>query len=434
MPFCDHIDNAVRGMADSCFLYAYKASPIAFMNESNRGWLIEAIIKHWATLNTHEGYELLPAVVDEGRNAHNTQTDFRVKNHETNEDKSFEVKNARLAFDTVYNRWCLQWRNVKVNVADVVMLVYEDDDRLLLYQFDKDKPGYSTNGVATATHGGKVTAYGPCNVTNPLAAYNALVKKLEARYTKHYEFEFGDEPWKSLIASWPTTRGATAMDPMPLSMLSSVSRGNAAERLVRIALKEHGCIVEDAPMGVQVNGASTGRASTPCDFIVDSQRAESKSAMMNWDVTHKRWRVVFVKVQKAKHDVLYLSFFSPTSMHIVLYDHRVRETRTTTLAFHGECNNPCVRSAEQHILKNLAKWHGLTYIARVDFYDGDKERVVQVGMTNPLWNPEAVVEQDEDKDDEDEDDEDEDDEDDEDEDEDEDEEDEMSADGDDEDE
>ena len=107
---------------------------------------------------------------------------------------------------------------------------------------------------------------------------------------------------------------------------------------------------------------------------------------MKWDIVQKRWVVHFVDVQKQKHDVLYLSFFSPTAMHTFLYDHAVRETTSTTLAFDAVCNEPCIRTAEAVLVKKLAKWHGLTYLCRVDFADGDYERVVDIGVDNGAWD------------------------------------------------
>ena len=241
-------------------------------------------------------------------------------------------------------------------------------------------------------------------MVNPYLSYNGIIKKLVSRYVYVDNPLLQEEPFASAIASW-STRGADAMAEMPLSMLSSVSRGEVASRLVQRALTRFGCNVAPAPLGTRVNGSSTGSHSTPSDFLVDGKRAECKSAMMTWNVVYKEWWVKFKEVQKTKHDVLYLAFFSPRTMHVFLYDHALRETAATTLTFHAKRNDPSVASAETLLVKNLAKWHGLTYVARYAFGPTDVERVRQIGMAAfadlGTWYYQPDDDEDEDEDDDD---------------------------------
>ena len=213
------------------FLYALNESPLAFLGESSRGTLIEELVKQYILNEDPDGYDVLPAAVDNGRNASNTKTDFRLRDKKTGCIRSFEVKSARLGFDKHMQCWCLQWRNVKLGVADRVVLVFEDFDRLQIFMLDTDAAGYSTAGVNEAKHGGSITVYGKSGVVNPYLSYNSLIKKLASRYVYVDNPLLHDDPLTSTIASW-STRGADAMAEMPLSMLSGTSRGEAASLLV----------------------------------------------------------------------------------------------------------------------------------------------------------------------------------------------------------
>ena len=79
-----------------------------------------------------------------------------------------------------------------------------------------------------------------------------------------------------------------------------------------------GHVVEDAPAGTRVDGASTSKDKAPCGFLDDGKDAEVKSSMMVWN--RKCFKLDFQCVKQAKHDVLYLAWMTPRGVHVFLRD------------------------------------------------------------------------------------------------------------------
>jgi len=391
--FADHIVQAMQGVGDASFLYEAMRSPIASMGASNRGDCVEAILKKYCPHHDDAAYEVLPAEITTGRNVNTTTTDLRLKHKDTGIVITVEVKSARMTFDRTLQRWYLQWANVKKGVANLILLCVEHFDHVDVYILDNEFTGYSTSGEREATKGGFINTVGPRKTPDHVASYTAIHTKLNERYTPFAKLKFEDEPAKSTIANWGT-RGSDCMERMPLFPLSLPSRGDVADRLVQGHLCRKGCTVQPAPLGVRINGASTGARSTPCDFLVNGKRAESKAAMMGWDVTDKRWRVQFKGIDKSKHDLLYLSFFSPTSMHVFLYDHRASTSKSTKRAFVAPKDMVDIRQAEKHLLKSLARFRGFGYLARFDFCEDDCAKVSEIGVRNGVWSSSSSIEED----------------------------------------
>jgi hypothetical protein len=241
--------------------------------------------------------------------------------------------------------------------------------------------------------GGSINTYGPWKTPDHVASYAAIHAKLNKRYLPFAKLKFEDEPAKSTIANWGT-RGHECMATMPLFPLSRSSRGDVADRLLQGHLCRKGCDIQPAPPAVCVNGASTGTHRTPCDFVVDGKRAESKAAMMDWDDTNKRWRIEFHRIEKSKHDLLYISFYSPSAMHVVLYDHRASTSTSKTRNFKAPTNMVDIHQAEKYLLKRLAKFRGFRYLARFDFGEGDAAKVKEIGVRNGVWSSSSTDEED----------------------------------------
>ena len=397
--FADHVVQAMQGVGDACFLYDAMGSPIASMGAKNRGDCVEAILKKYCIQHDDAAYEVLPAEITTGRNVNNTTTDFRLKHKETAVVITVEVKSARMTFDRTNQYWYLTWKNVKKGVANLILLCVEHVDHVDVYILDKEFTGYSTSGEREATQGGVINTFGPRKTPDHVASYTAIHTKLNKRYTAFAKLKFEDEPAKSTIANWGT-RGSDCMAKMPLFSLSGSSRGDVADRLVQGHLGRKGCTVQPAPPAVCVNGQSTGARTTPCDFLVNGKRAESKAAMMDWNSTNKYWYIKFRNIDKSKHDLLYLSFFSPTSMHVFLYDHRTSNSTSTTRNFVAPTNVVDIRQAEKHLLKNLARFRGFMYLARFDFCEDDCARVSEIGVRNGVWSSSSSIEEEEEEDEE----------------------------------
>lgn len=393
--FANHVVEGMQGVGDGCFLYETMGSPMASMGAKNRGDCVEAIVKEYCAQHDYGAYEVLPAEITTGRAANTTTTDFRLKHKETGIVITVEVKSARMTFARDTQLWCLQWENVKKGVAELILLCVEHFDHVDIYVLDSEFTGYSTNGKKEVKKGGYIKTCGPWKTPDHVASYKEIHKKLNERYLPFAKLEFEDEPAKSTIANWGT-RGHECMATMPLFSLSGASRGDVADRLVQDHLRRKGCNVQPAPPGVCVNGQSTNVRSTPCDFLVDGKRAESKAAMMNWDDTNKLWSIQFQSIDKSKHDLLYFSFFSPKAMHVILYDHRASTSTSKYRSFYAPRGMVDIKQAEKHLLKLLAKFRGFRYLARFDFYEGDAAKVKEIGVRNGVWSSSSVDEEEDD--------------------------------------
>ncbi|CAK9020520.1 unnamed protein product [Durusdinium trenchii] len=140
--------------------------------------------------------------------------------------------------------------------------------------------------------------------------------------------------------------------------------------------------IEEPTQGTRSNGARRSALEADYDFTLDVRKIECKSAQMSWDKFLKCWRVRFCAVKmpwpgfrdQAPFDDLYLTVFSPDSLHIIKHDLQAGVTtagkRTGSsgheITVRGARGQECWQTALSQILdKFLAAGH-CELVARID--------------------------------------------------------------------
>ncbi|CAK9015820.1 unnamed protein product [Durusdinium trenchii] len=161
-----------------------------------------------------------------------------------------------------------------------------------------------------------------------------------------------------------------------LSLLSGKRRGMILNELCKkeLARLNPNSKIEEPTPGTCCNGARRSHYHSEYDFTMDGRKVECKSAQMSWDKTNKNWRALFHRIKlpwpgvrdRAPFDDLYLTLFSPDSLHIIRHDVRTGVCSTgkrTGSSGHqifvrGAAGQECWQIARSQILhKFLTKGH-----------------------------------------------------------------------------
>ncbi|CAJ1364194.1 unnamed protein product [Effrenium voratum] len=157
-----------------------------------------------------------------------------------------------------------------------------------------------------------------------------------------------------------------------LALLSESRRGQVLQEVCKRALAETytNCIIKDAsPSSVCANGRRRSTRHAEWDFTLDGKKVECKSAQMSFDTRRRIWSAAFHGVKLAypgfrtrpPFDELYLTMFSPDSLHIVRHDLQTYVSRKGLrtgcvghqIVVSGKTGDACWRSARTNILAKL---------------------------------------------------------------------------------
>jgi len=390
--FADYIDEAMEGVGDAAFLYAQHGTPLADKASKLRGDIAEAVVKRiYATecgakiLNAEAGTCVNGAARGEGHERY----DFGVRAVDEDGDlttRRIEVKNARMIYAAPSKEmWKLLFQNVKKDEYDELCLVFEGLDGVRVYKWGGQNA--STNGKRTKAHGGNITVCASCYQPDVTTSHAQLVEKMEARNELIKFVPYTDPAYADLWAM--TTRTATTYDAVPMGTLSASARGTMIENVVRSVMARLGHTVEGAPTSSNVNGHARGKNSTTCDFLVDGERTEVKSSLMDWDKTNQRFKLQFEHIKSELHDTLLLAWMTPKSIHIFKHDgvsgmstngeRTEAEGRKVQMGAPGGKKGYAVPSAAERFMLKQFKYQKNEYLARIDFADGDAERIFELG-------------------------------------------------------
>ena len=401
LAFGDMLEEVLTGSSDCMFWYAAQGSPVARWGSQERGDVVEAIVRRYCDVDEPDVYTTVDADVGTDvngrkRNRSATAYDFGVARLADGNVLKTEVKSSVLGFDKHKMCWKLHFLKVKPEASDQVLLAVLHPETIDIYVWQdprEARPFFSTKGETTESGGGQIQVNGPCNECAPDAALAAIRTKLiEAGCAFVDSLRYDDPRFADLLTRTRTTR--TFAD-APLASLSSGTRGNVLERVVRHVLaRTLGVPVTAAPPGECVDGGARGASSTACDFLIHgTTRVEVKASLMSWDKSHRRWILQFQAVKPELHDVLYLAFMAPDGVHVFVHDgHAGVSTTGKKTASTGKQIIFCApekmlawQAASRNLLKHLGGYHKLTYVAKVGFGEGDAARALAFGASQCAW-------------------------------------------------
>ena len=115
-----------------------------------------------------------------------------------------------------------------------------------------------------------------------------------------------------------------------LSLLSGARRGKILEQFCKkeLARLHPNSAIEEPTEGTRCDGTRRSHYHSEYDFTMDGRKIECKSSQMSWNNSGKYWYFRFCGVKlpragvrdEAPFDDLYLTLFSPDSLHIIKHD------------------------------------------------------------------------------------------------------------------
>ncbi|CAK9087565.1 unnamed protein product [Durusdinium trenchii] len=172
-----------------------------------------------------------------------------------------------------------------------------------------------------------------------------------------------------------------------LSLLSGKRRGMILNDFCKKTLAQlhPDSKIEEPRLGTCCNGARRSASQAEYDFSMDGRKVRCKSAQMSWGKHAKHWRVKFQHIKlpwpgfrdQAPFDELYLTIFSPDSLHIIKHDLQTRVTssgKRTASSGHdihvdGASGQECWQTARSQILEKLLVGGRCKLVARVELSD-----------------------------------------------------------------
>ena len=169
-----------------------------------------------------------------------------------------------------------------------------------------------------------------------------------------------------------------------LSLLSAQRRGKILEQFCKKELARlNPCgKFEEPSEGTRCDGTRRSLYHSEYDFTMDGRKIECKSAQMSWDKASKSWRALFQRVKlpwpsfrnQAPFDDLYLTLFSPDSLHIIKHDQRTGVStagKQTGSSGHrifvgAAAGQECWQSARSQILGKLLAAEHCELVAHID--------------------------------------------------------------------
>ena len=169
-----------------------------------------------------------------------------------------------------------------------------------------------------------------------------------------------------------------------LFLLSSNRRGMILQEFCKKELAQlhpHSTIAEPT-RGNRCNGAQRSASQAEYDFSVDGRKVECKSAQMSWQRKGQHWGVQFRGIKlpwpgfrdRAPFDDLYLTMFSPDSLHIIKHDLQTRVAsvgKSTGSSGHVICvraaaAQECWQTARSQILNKFLAAGPCKLVAQLD--------------------------------------------------------------------
>ena len=390
LDFVDFLEECIEDVGGACFAYHSKGSPIAEKGQKLRGTIAEKVA---IRMFEKRGYDVSMPPSDElrvnGAKRGETQSthDFVIK--EGGEEKRMEVKNSRMVYTPGDQTWKLNFKNVKKENHDSLVLSFEGYDSLRFYKWD-GMTGYSTTGKSEESTGGQVAICASWHQPSFEDAHKQLVYKMRSNFEFLGKVSFTRPSYNDIFSM--STIGEDAYEGAPLASLSGCARGKALERLVRCVLEKTGEKTEEAEGGRDCSGCKLGKDKTTSDFKVGGKRGEAKSSIMGWNKHMRRFEIKFCNVKSSLHDRLFLAFMTPSCVHIFeYYGERGKikngvstEAKGETIMFRarsGKKGAKTWKEAEKDILRKIKFYGGkkTKYVAKVAFGEGDAERVMEIG-------------------------------------------------------
>ena len=119
-----------------------------------------------------------------------------------------------------------------------------------------------------------------------------------------------------------------------LSLLPGTRRGTILERFCKneLARLNPNSKIEEPTEGTRCDGSRKPTSQAEYDFVLNGRKTECKSAQMSWNSNAKCWSITFCSIklsetefrERAPFDDLYLTIFSPDSLHIIKHDLQTR--------------------------------------------------------------------------------------------------------------
>lgn len=362
--FAEFLARAMAAVAPNACLYLLRQTPLAAKGANTRGNIAEHVVRRVL--------ERAPGGDDVRDRDHDSHDLIRVVDGAT---RRVEVKAGRMARSG--NVWTFRASNVKPNLFDELILVFEGLDGLRLYAWGGDGLG-GTEHAQKANKGGVVVVHGDEHVLHPDKAHAALLVNIEAHGNTLLEFvPYDDLGFQDCFAICTKTDQMFAR--VPLGTLQGGSRGDAVEVVVAAVLQALGHSVTLPSAGQQSNGEPRGQHRAECDRLVDGVECEIKSCLLAWmSGKNAHFHLQFMNVKVHNHEDRYLAWLTPKALH--LWKQPKKNTAgfcgtgsTQSIVFPGPTGRDLITDpaeAEAYFLKKLA-FNGLEYVARLDIAPGD---------------------------------------------------------------
>ena len=421
--FSDVLVEAMHGVGDAVFEYLRRNTPLAKKSQVLRGAIAEAIVKRVYERELGKNVvapEASTRVNGADRGEGHERYDFGVDDADggggavATTTRRVEVKNSRMTYTPSLQYWKLQFQNVKRDLFDDLVLVFEGFDALRVYRWGGK--GLTKNGKATVACGGHVHVCASRSQPNADASHAQLLGKMIKKGNVLLHTVRYDDPAYADLWSM-TTRTSNLYQSVPMGTLSGCARGGIIENVVRLILARSGHVVAPAPITERVDGGKRGKQQTSCDFLLNDERAEVKSSLMGWNKDGNQYALQFQAVKFAESDHVFLAWMTPRGIHVFEHDGKMgvsthgKETKANgkKINVRSQVGMTVASAAEKNLLRNFG-WHRLSYLAFLSFAEGDAERVLEFGARGAAANAAtaaaaasssgAVEEEEEDNDDE----------------------------------
>lgn len=311
---------------------AYLNVPLSSLNR--RGEVIEETTRKFMEVRTGQvssRADITKSISGKKRGRNQTEYDFKINS------QKYEVKSSQLCWNKHNNRWEAQWKDVKNDSHDVLLLVLYSPTGLSFYEHDGIR-GVTTTGKIQESCGGRVVVRGKRNVVDIHNAEAVIHRKMEHMFLGRLSFDQISVPDVS-----------SPFQGTPLFNKSSKTRGDIIENIARRFMESYsGRPSCHADITKSVSGNNRGKNQTEYDFKIDGQKYEVKSAQLCWDRHNSRWEAQWKDVKNDSHDVLVLVLYSPTGLS--LYKHDGFFGVTTTGKLQASCGGRVVARGGRNIL------------------------------------------------------------------------------------
>ena len=166
----------------------FAGAPLASLTGDTRGKVLTGYARR-CDADEHPGAVIEDAVAGEavdGRRLAQNQAAYDWQR----DGRRVACKSAQLTWDDSTQRWQLQFREIKLDACDELLLAAYTPEGVHLFRHDR-RAGLSTNGKSTAATGKQVKFYGPSNEPDWRVALREILEKVEAKGCRRLAFV----PW-----------------------------------------------------------------------------------------------------------------------------------------------------------------------------------------------------------------------------------------------